>query len=65
MAEPAPAKTAPHEEWSLVWWCPACRRSEPFTADDLAEYARAGWPVCCGRKVMCHYTDRHSDSKQV
>jgi hypothetical protein len=43
---------------SYIWWCPACRRQEPFTAGDLADYARAGWPVCCGGKVMCHYAER-------
>jgi hypothetical protein len=56
------APAAPGERWSFVWWCPRCCRSEPFTADDLAGYARAGWPVCCGQKVMCHYADLRADA---
>jgi hypothetical protein len=48
---------APPPADGFVWWCGGCRRTGPFTAADLARFAQAGWPACCGRKVFCHFAD--------
>jgi hypothetical protein len=37
-------------------WCIVCRHREPFDLTDLDRFRRAGWSVCCGRKVFCAAT---------
>jgi hypothetical protein len=43
---------------SYLSWCGVCRRTEPFTNDDMKRYARDGWPECCGQKMMCYAPPR-------
>ena len=48
---PRPAPTTPPV---YAWWCARCRREALFGADELARFAREGWPVCCGERVYCY-----------
>ena len=48
-SDPRPAS----DPQPYLWWCPVCRRREPFAPTDLDRFGRDGWPVCCGQKVFC------------
>jgi hypothetical protein len=48
-AEEEPAPTRPR----LVLLCALCCRIVHFTNDDLARFARDGWPKCCDQKMWC------------
>jgi hypothetical protein len=42
---------------SLFFWrCPVCGRREPFGEAELQDFARQGWPICCGQVVLSYPT---------
>lgn len=42
---PAPGKP-------FNWQCWVCRRRVEFGYEELKQFARGGWPVCCGEVVI-------------
>ena len=58
--ETLPAETlrpGPGQPSPFVSLCERCGRIGPFTYDDLARFAREGWPCCCGRQMLCSTPD--------
>ena len=48
--------TDPTPEPRRLLRCDVCGRTDQPTAADLMQYARRGWPKCCGQ-VMAYFTE--------
>ena len=44
--------TAPPPALPFFWWCAVCQRRTGFGYDQLGQFVRQGWPVCCGAVVL-------------
>lgn len=52
-----PTGPDPPEPMRVAVWCPECGQATPVSEQDVRDLLRDGWPVCCGRFVLCRRTD--------